>query len=87
MIVQKSVQGVLLDQFGVLHDGVKAYPAAIKAVEQLASDGVMIYILSNSSRMAHVALEKICSMGFAMSWFAGAFYVEWPWLMQGLQVE
>ena len=31
------VQGVLLDQFGVLHDGKVAFPEAIEAVKQLAA--------------------------------------------------
>jgi ribonucleotide monophosphatase NagD (HAD superfamily) len=60
-----------MDQFGVLHDGKQPYPAAIQAVERLASEGVKVYILSNSSRRAQVALDKICLMGFAKSWFSG----------------
>ncbi len=44
------MQGVLLDQFGVLHDGVKPYPHAVAAVKQMAEQGQKILILSNSSR-------------------------------------
>lgn len=44
------MQGVLLDQFGVLHDGKNAYPDAIEAVSKLARQGRKIVILSNSSR-------------------------------------
>lgn len=45
-------QGVLLDQFGCLHDGQKPYPGAIDAVSALAAAGLQILLLSNSSRRA-----------------------------------
>jgi hypothetical protein len=46
-------QGVLLDQFGVLHDGRMAYPGAVEAVERLHSQGMQLLIISNSSRSEH----------------------------------
>ncbi len=46
-------KAVLLDQFGVLHDGREAYPQAIEAVRYLREDcGMRLLILSNSSRRA-----------------------------------
>jgi hypothetical protein len=44
------VQGVLLDQFGVLHDGLRPYSGVQDAVKYLAEAGMRIVILSNSSR-------------------------------------
>ena len=46
----RGLQGVLLDQYGVLHDGKKAYPGAVAAVEALAAAGRKLLVLSNSSR-------------------------------------
>ena len=43
-------QGVLLDQFGVLHDGNKAYAGVQEAVQWMAAKGMKILILSNSSK-------------------------------------
>ena len=43
-------KGVLLDQYGCLHDGQKPYPGAVQAVRCLAQRGCSILILSNSSR-------------------------------------
>jgi FMN phosphatase YigB (HAD superfamily) len=40
----------LLDQFGVLHDGVKPYPGAVEAVQHLKGRGLELLIISNSSR-------------------------------------
>ena len=44
------LQGVLLDQYGCLHDGRQPYPGAIQAVAALAEAGMHIVLLSNSSR-------------------------------------
>jgi hypothetical protein len=63
---------VLLDQFGVLHDGRTAYPAAIEGVRQLAAQNIKTYVLSNSSRRSSGTLAKLGAMGFKEEWFAGA---------------
>lgn len=43
-------RGALLDQFGVLHDGVEPYPGAIEAVANWHARGMRLLIISNSSR-------------------------------------
>ncbi|GIL38352.1 TIGR01459 family HAD-type hydrolase [Roseiterribacter gracilis] len=42
--------GVLLDQWGVLHDGVEAFPGALDALHGLRGLGKRIVLLSNSAR-------------------------------------
>jgi len=64
---------ILLDQFGVLHDGVTPYPGAVAAVKELASSSSRrVFILSNSSRRADKVVPRLEAMGFDPSWFAGA---------------
>ena len=46
--IADSYDSLLLDQFGVLHDGRVAYPAALDAVRRLAEAGKRLVILSNS---------------------------------------
>lgn len=46
------MQAILLDQFGVLHDGQKPYPGSVEAVKAMAETGRKILIISNSSRSA-----------------------------------
>lgn len=65
------LQGVLLDQFGVLHDGKQPYPHAIAAVQQLHAAGKTIVVLSNSSRRSGGTIGKLARMGFKEKWFAG----------------
>ena len=70
--VAADYDSLLLDQFGVLHDGRTAYPAAVDAVRRLAEAGKSLVILSNSGRRAEDTLNKIAKLGFRREWFAGA---------------
>jgi hypothetical protein len=63
--------GILLDQFGVLHDGKVPYPLAVAAVQKLAEAGKQIVILSNSSRRSGGTTGKLAKMGFKEEWFTG----------------
>ena len=50
--VASSFGAIFFDQYGVLHDGHRAYPGAREALATLKSRGVKIVILSNSGRRA-----------------------------------
>lgn len=68
----KKKKAVLLDQFGVLHDGNEAYPGAIEAVDRLHRDhGLRLLIVSNSSRRSEGALENLRKKGFTIESFEG----------------
>lgn len=62
---------MLLDQFGVLHDGQQPYAHALEAVELLHDAGKQILVLSNSSRRSGGTIGKLAKMGFNAEWFAG----------------
>eukprot|EP00250_Pteridium_aquilinum_P011489 c20102_g1_i1 orf=327-1043(-) len=61
----------LLDQFGVLHDGQKAYAGALETLSKIASTGVKLVVISNSSRRAEATLGRMESLGFDPSLFSG----------------
>lgn len=61
----------LLDQFGVLHDGQKAYPGAVETLNRIASTGVKLVVISNSSRRAVSTFERLKNLGFDPSLFTG----------------
>jgi hypothetical protein len=67
----KRYKAVLLDQFGVMHDGRKAHASAISTVRELHARGVSVYILSNSSRRSTGCISKLETMGFEPQWIAG----------------
>jgi len=56
--------GIVLDQWGVLHDGTTPYPDAVAAIEQLARNGTRLAVLSNSGKRAAPNLARIADMGF-----------------------
>lgn len=70
--VADEFDGVLLDQFGVLHDGSTPYAAAIDAVRELAAAGKAVVVVSNSSRRASGTIGALVKKGFQAEWFAGA---------------
>jgi len=56
--------GWILDQWGVLHNGVNSLPGAVHCVEQLHRAGKKLVILSNSSLRADATLQNLSRIGF-----------------------
>jgi HAD superfamily hydrolase (TIGR01459 family) len=63
--------GVLLDQWGVLHDGASAPPGAVAAVAALAGQGKRLVVLSNSARLGDDARDRLIALGYSAADFAG----------------
>jgi HAD superfamily hydrolase (TIGR01459 family) len=57
----------LVDQYGVLHDGVAAYAGAIDGLARLASSARKVIVLTNSGKNAADNLVRIGKLGFADS--------------------
>lgn len=55
--------GFLVDQFGVLYDGVRALAGAREALEHLRAAGKRVVILSNSGRRAEPNRERMARIG------------------------
>jgi HAD superfamily hydrolase (TIGR01459 family) len=62
----------ILDQFGVMHNGVEALPGAVDCVRELHKAGKTLIILSNTSAPSSRALDKLPRLGFDPSHFVGA---------------
>ena len=59
-----NYDAILLDQFGVLHDGKKPLPGAVDCYEKLAASGKRLVVLSNTSRRRAFAVSKLPVIGF-----------------------
>jgi HAD superfamily hydrolase (TIGR01459 family) len=55
--------GLILDLWGVLHDGVHAYPAAADCLRELRARGKRIALLSNAPRRAEPIRRAMAGMG------------------------
>jgi HAD superfamily hydrolase (TIGR01459 family) len=60
----RDFDGFIVDQWGVLHDGTKAYPGAIDCLRQLRAAGKHVVILSNTGRREAANVELMAKMGF-----------------------
>lgn len=57
----------LVDQYGVLHDGVAAYPGAIDGLIKLTSHGRRVVVLTNSGKSSVANRARLGALGFADS--------------------
>ncbi|MGR3490467.1 MAG: TIGR01459 family HAD-type hydrolase [Shimia sp.] len=60
---------IVLDQWGVLHDGTSPFPFARDAVSDLHAAGMRLAVLSNSGKRAAPNADRIEKMGFSVAHF------------------
>jgi HAD superfamily hydrolase (TIGR01459 family) len=65
--ISDSYMGFIIDQWGVLHDGEKAYPGAIECLRELKNRNKFIIILSNSGKRSEANRERLKKIGIAPS--------------------
>jgi len=64
---------VLMDLWGCVHDGVKPYPAALDCLTRLRDAGKAVAILSNAPRRASEVEAKLTEMGIDRALYTGMF--------------
>jgi HAD superfamily hydrolase (TIGR01459 family) len=62
--IANQFDGMLFDQFGVLHDGRKPYPHAIALLESLKAKDIPVGIITNSGKRAEANRQRLDAMGF-----------------------
>ena len=62
--VADRYDAVLLDQFGVLHDGKRSIAGAEDCYKRLAEAGKKLIVLSNTSRRRDFAVKRLPGLGF-----------------------
>ncbi|MCS6781138.1 MAG: TIGR01459 family HAD-type hydrolase [Geminicoccaceae bacterium] len=67
----RRYRAVLVDQWGVLHDGERAVPGAREALEVLLDAGARVVLLSNSGRRAATNRRRLEELGFAVDRLTG----------------
>jgi HAD superfamily hydrolase (TIGR01459 family) len=61
--IAPEYDGVILDLWGVLHDGSKPFPGVLDALARLKSAGKRLAILSNAPRRAHLVASRLTEIG------------------------
>ncbi|NSX53533.1 TIGR01459 family HAD-type hydrolase [Parasulfitobacter algicola] len=67
--IADQFEAIVLDQWGVLHDGSAPYPKAIQTLEHLKNSCAKLGVLSNSGKRAVLNAMRISDMGFDVSVF------------------
>lgn len=62
--IADQFDAIVLDQWGVLHDGSAPYPFAIETLRALKADGVRLAVLSNSGKRSAPNAARITDIGF-----------------------
>jgi HAD superfamily hydrolase (TIGR01459 family) len=57
--------GYILDLWGVIHDGVEAYPGVVETLARLRACGKRAVMLSNAPRRADALIDQLARMGIA----------------------
>ena len=62
------ISGVLLDLAGVIHEGERALPGALDAVDRLRHAGLSLRFVTNTTRMTkHMVLQRLARLGFGVT--------------------
>ncbi|MFO1067219.1 MAG: TIGR01459 family HAD-type hydrolase [Geminicoccaceae bacterium] len=62
-------EAFVIDQWGVLHDGIRPYPGVVEALERLHDARKRIVLLSNSGRRKTVSEKRLLDIGFDLRLF------------------
>jgi len=64
--------GMLIDQFGVIHDGQKLYPGSLRVLDELHRLGIPVAVMTNSGKRAESNRQRLVKMGVPREHFADA---------------
>jgi HAD superfamily hydrolase (TIGR01459 family) len=67
--IASQFDAMLIDQFGVIHDGQKLYPGALEVMQQLKRIGVPVVVMTNSGKRAAPNADRIVKMGIPRALF------------------
>ena len=64
--------GMLIDQFGVIHDGEKLYAGTLRVLSELQELGIPVAVMTNSGKRAAANRQRLVKMGVPRSQFVDA---------------
>lgn len=70
--IAQDYDGMLIDQFGVLHDGQKLYPGALEVLENLRRLNIPVAVMTNSGKRAEANRRRLAGFGIRRELFVDA---------------
>lgn len=67
------LDGVILDLWGCMHDGIDCYPAALDCLKKIRSLDKRVGIISNAPRRASLVARRIAEMGITPDLYDGLY--------------
>lgn len=64
-------EGYILDLWGVVHDGVNAFPHTVPTLREMKRSKRHVWMLSNAPRRAYTVAQKLAEMGVSDDLYAG----------------
>lgn len=71
--VAGQYDGFILDLWGLIHDGVTAYPGVVETFEALKQAGLKTILLSNAPRRSYLLVDGMTNMGIDRSLYGDVF--------------
>ena len=63
---------MLIDQFGVIHDGQTLYPGTLRVLSELHASGIPVAVMTNSGKRAEANRRRLVTMGVPRAHFVDA---------------
>jgi HAD superfamily hydrolase (TIGR01459 family) len=70
--IASRFDGMLIDQFGVIHDGQKLYPGTLRILSELKGLGIPVAVMTNSGKRAEANRKRLVKMGVPRDHFVDA---------------
>lgn len=70
--IAAKFDGMLIDQFGVIHDGQTLYPGTLRVLTELKSLGIPVAVMTNSGKRAEANRKRLVKMGVPRDCFVDA---------------
>ncbi len=67
--IARDFDAMLIDQFGVIHDGQKLYPGAAKVMAELHALNIPVIVMTNSGKRAAPNIARVVDMGIVREHF------------------
>lgn len=70
--IASRFDGMLIDQFGVIHDGERLYPGTLRVLSELKAMGIAVVVMTNSGKRAEANRKRLVKMGVPHEHFVDA---------------